>query len=89
MLEVEHIVEAMQHGYVQYSSRPGGAGVRNYRRRELQLLSGISDDEESRASGSERDREEPLSDGDPDQEVRLREGEMAGGGPGQDGLNET
>ena len=51
---VEHIIQAMQHGYVQ-CSRPGDAGLCNYRRRELQLLLGTSDDEESRSLASERD----------------------------------
>lgn len=56
------------HGYVQ-CSRPGSAGLRSYRRRELQLLSGTSDDGESHSSESERDEEDPLSDGASDQEV--------------------
>ena len=46
---VEHVIMTMQHGYVQ-CSRPGYAGLRNYRRRELQLLLGASDDEEGQSS---------------------------------------
>ena len=85
---VEHIIEAMQHGYVQ-CSRPGCAGLRNYSRRELQLLVGASDDDEGRSSMSERSQEDPLSDEASDQEVSLAEGEMAEKGPGQDCLDET
>ena len=50
---VEHVIETMQHGYVQ-CSQLGYAGLRNYHRRELQLLLGASDDEESRSSASGR-----------------------------------
>ena len=71
------------------SSRPGSAGLRNYRRRELQLLSSTSDDWESQSLESERDHEDPLSDGASDQEVSFMEGEMAGRGPDQDHLDET
>ena len=63
---VEHTIQAMQHGYVQ-CSRPGHSGLRNYRRKELQLLLEASDDEESRSSASEKDGEDLLSDGASDQ----------------------
>ena len=59
---VEHVIETMQHGYVQ-CSRSGCARLRNYRRKELQLLLGASDDEESWSLTSERDPEDPPSDG--------------------------
>ena len=58
---VEHAIKTMQHRYVQ-CSQPGCAGLRNYRRRELQLLLGASDDKESRSSASERGQEDPLSE---------------------------
>ena len=67
---VEHIIQVMQHGYVQ-CSWPGYTGLRNYRRRELQLLIEASDDEESRSSTSERNGEDPLSDGASDREDGL------------------
>ena len=73
---VEHIIETMQHGYVQ-CSQPGCAGLRNYCRRELQLLLGASDNEESQSSTSERGPEDPLSDGVSDQGSDLAEEEMA------------
>ena len=66
-------------------SRPGCAGLRNYRRRELQLLLGASDDEESRSSTSERGPEDPLSDGVSDQENDLAEEDMAEKGPYRSG----
>ncbi len=65
---MEHTIQAMQHGYVQ-CSRPGGAGPRNYRRQELQLLLGASDDEGSRSSASGKGDEDPLSDGASDWEA--------------------
>ena len=34
---VEHVIQAMQHGYVQ-CSRPGCSDLRNYRRRELGVM---------------------------------------------------
>ena len=85
---VEHVIETMQHGYVQ-CSRPGCAGLRNYRRRELQLLLGASDDEESRSSASERGQEDPLIDNVSDREVNLAEEEMAEEEPGRDCFDET
>ena len=85
---VEHVIETMQHGYVQ-CSRPGCAGLRNYRRRELQLLLGASDDEESQSSASERGPEDLLSDGMSDQEIDLAEEHAAGRGPYQDSSDEV
>ena len=85
---VEHIIETMQHGYVQ-CSRPGSAGLCNYRRRELQLLLGASDDEESQSSTSERNPGDPPSDGISHQEIDLTEEHMAGEGPYQDGSDGT
>ena len=82
---VEHIIETMQHGYMQ-CSRPGYAGFRNYRRRELQLLLGASDDEESRSSTSERNQEDLLSDEVSDQEINLEGDERD---PDQDSIDET
>ena len=84
---VEHAIQAMQHGYVQ-CSRPGYTGLRNYRRKELQLLLGASDDEESRSSASGKDGEDPLSDGASDQEGSLADERMAGEGPYQDSSDE-
>ena len=83
-----HAIQAMQHGHVQ-CSRPGYAGLRNYRRKELQLLLGASDDEESRSLTSERGQEDPLSDEVSDQEINLAEEEIAEKEPDQDSLNET
>ena len=85
---VEHVIGTMQHGYVQ-CSRPGCAGLRNYRRRELQLLLGASDDEESRSLASERGPGDPLSDEVSDQEIDLAEERMAGEGPYQGSSDET
>ena len=85
---VEHVIGTMQHGYVQ-CSQPGYTGLRNYRRRELQLLLGASDEEESQASTSEQDPEDPLSDRVSDQEIDLTEEHMAGEGPYQDSSDET
>ena len=84
---MEHTIQAMQHGYVQ-CSRPGEAGPRNYRRRELQLLLGASDDEESRSSASEKGGEDPLSDGASDQEDSLVKKRMAAEGPYQSSSDE-
>ena len=84
---MEHTIQAMQHGYVQ-CSRPGEAGSRNYRRRELQLLLEASDDEESRSSTSERNGEDPLSDGASDREDGLVDEGMAEEGPCQDSSDE-
>ena len=64
-------------------------GLRNYRRRELQLLLGVSDDEESRSSTSERGQESPLSEEASDQGVNLMEEQMAAKEPGQNSLDET
>ena len=78
---VEHTIQAMQHGYVQ-CSRPGEAGCRNYRRRELQLLLDGSDGEESRSSASGKDDEGSSSDNASDQEGDLEDAGMAAEGPG-------
>ena len=40
---VEHVIRAMQHGYVQ-CSQPGRSELRNYRRKELQLLLEVPDE---------------------------------------------
>ena len=80
---MEHVIETMQHGYVQ-CSRPDYAGLQNYRRKELQLLLGASDDEESRSSTSEGGQEDPLSDEASDQEINL-----TGEEPDQDSFDET
>ena len=84
---MEHTIQAMQHGYVQ-CSRPGEAGPRNYRRRELQLLLGASDDEESGSSASGKGGEDPLSDGASDREDSLRSEGMAAEGPYQNSSDE-
>ena len=63
---IEHIIQAMQHGYVQ-CSRPGCTGLRNYRRKELQLLQESSGDEDSHSSASGEDRGDPQSDEASDQ----------------------
>ena len=84
---VEHIIQAMKHGYVQ-CSRPGEAGLRNYRRRELQLLLGASDDEESRSSASEKDDVGPLSTDASDLEDGSEDVGMAAEGPCQDSSDE-
>ena len=70
-------------------SRLGYAGLRNYRRRELQLLLGTSDDEENRSSTSEKDQADPLSDEVSDQEIDLAEEAMAEKEPDQDNFDET
>ena len=85
---VEHIIEAMRHGYVQ-CSRPGCVGLRNYRRRELQLSMGASDDEESQSSESENDHGGDLSEGFSDQEIDSEEEGMAWEEPGRGCLDET
>jgi hypothetical protein len=56
---LEHIIRAMQHRYVQ-CSRLGCAEVRNYRRKELQLLTEASGDEESQSLASELGHEDFL-----------------------------
>ena len=76
---VEHAIETIQHGHVQ-CIRPGYTGLRNYRRRELKLLLGASDDEESRSSASERGQEDFVSESTSNQEVNLAEEEVAGEG---------
>ena len=63
---VEHVIQAMQHGYVQ-CSRPGQSELHNYRRRELQLLLEASDSESSRSSTSEEEGGDPQDDGPSDQ----------------------
>ena len=89
---VEHVIETMQRGHVQ-CSRPGCAGlrIRNYRRRELQLLLGASDAEEGRSSTSERGPGGPLSDAVSGQENDLAEDseEMAEKEPYQGSSDET
>ena len=85
---LEHVIATMQHGYVQ-CSRPGCAGLRNYRRKELQLLLGASDDEESRSSTSERGQEDRWSDGVSDQGNDLAEEELAEKEPYQNSSHET
>ena len=85
---VEHIIETMQHGYVR-CSRLSHVGLRNYRGRELQLLLGASDDEESQSSESEKDQEDTLDGEVSDQEVNLAEEGMAEEEPGRDCLDET
>jgi len=62
---VEHVIQAMQHGYVQ-CSRPGQSELRNYRRRELQLLLAMSDGGGSHSSTSEEEVEDPRDDGTSD-----------------------
>ena len=69
---VEHTIQAMQHGYVQ-CSRPGEAGCRNYRRRELQLQHDEFDDEGSCSSLSGEDDEGSLSENASDQEGDLKD----------------
>ena len=82
-----HAIQAMQHGHVQ-CSRPGYAGLRNYRRKELQLLLGASDDEESRSSASEKGMEDSLDEGASDQEDDLVDEGMAEERPCQDSSDE-
>ena len=84
---VEHTIQAMQHGYVQ-CSRPGEAGCRNYRRKELQLLLSVSDGEKSRSSASEKDDEDLSSEDASDREDSLEDAGMAAEGPCQDSSNE-
>ena len=64
---VEHVIQAMQHGYVQ-CSRPGQSEPRNYRRKELQLLLETSDGEGSHSSASEEDDDEAQDGGTSDQD---------------------
>ena len=68
-------------------SQPGCAEISNYRK-ELQLLTGASDDKESRSSTSERGQEDLLGKDAFDQEIDLAEGEMAEEEPDQDRLDE-
>ena len=84
---VEHVIETMQHRYVQ-CSQPGCTETSNYCRRELQLLTEASDDEESQSSASERGQEDLLDEDGSDQGIDLTEGEIAEGGPDQDRLDE-
>ena len=84
---VEHTIQAMQHGYVQ-CSRPGEAGCRNYRRKELQLQHDGSDGEESRSSASGEDDEGSSSDNASDQEGDLKDAGMAVEEPDQDSSDE-
>ena len=85
---VEHVIETMQHRYVQ-CSWPGCAGLSNYRRRELQLLLEASDDEKSQSSASERGQEDLLSADASDREINLVEEEMAEEEPDRDRYDET
>ena len=84
---VEHVIRAMRHGYVQ-CSRLGCNEVSNYRRKELRLLAGLSDDEESRSSASEGGQEDFLDRDMSDQEMDLAEREMAEEGPDHDIFDE-
>ena len=80
---VEHVIQAMRHGYVQ-CSRPGYPGLRNYRRKELQLVVEASDAEGSGSSGSstsESDREDLLEDEVSDREGSWEDAEEAGEEP--------
>ena len=67
---MEHVINAMRHGYVQ-CSRIGCDEISNYRRKELQLLTELPDDEESRSSISEMGQEDLLGRDMSDQEVDL------------------
>ena len=80
---VEHDIRAMRHGYVQ-SSRLDCDGISNYRRKELQLLAELSDDEESRSSASGVGQEDFLDRDMSDQEIDLAERQMAEEGPEHD-----
>ena len=51
---VEHVIRATQHGYVQ-CSRPGRSELRNYRRKELQLLLEVPDEGSNHSSASEEE----------------------------------
>jgi hypothetical protein len=84
---VEHTIQAMQHGYVQ-CNRPGEAGCRNYRRKELQLLLNVPDGEESRSSASEKDDEDVSSDDASDRGDGLEDAGMVAEGPGQGSSDE-
>ena len=81
---VEHTIQAMQHGYVQ-CSRPGEAGCRNYRRRELQLQ---HDGAESRSSASGEDDEGSSSDNASNREGDPEDAGMAVEEPDQDSSDE-
>ena len=72
---MEHVINAMRHGYVQ-CSRIGCDEISNYRRKELQLLTELPDDEESRSSISEMGQEDLLDRDMSDQEVDLEESLM-------------
>jgi hypothetical protein len=76
---MEYTIQAMEHGHVQ-CSRPGEAGCRNYRRKELQLLLSVSDGEESRSSASEKDDEDSSSDDASDWEDGLEDAGMIADG---------
>ena len=54
---VEHVIRAMQHGYVQ-CSQPGRSELRNYRRKELQLLLEVLDEGSNHSSASEEEDDE-------------------------------
>ena len=73
---VEHVIRAMQHGYVQ-CSRPGCSDLRNYRRRELQLLMAASDSASGHSSTSEEEDEDSQGDGPPDQDDIQDDGQTA------------
>ena len=64
---VEHVIRAMQHGYVQ-CSRPGQSELRNYRRKELQLLLEASDGEGSQSPTSGEGGGDPPDSGTSDQD---------------------
>ena len=81
---VEHTIQAMQHGYVQ-CNRPGEAGCRNYRRRELQLQ---HDGAESRSSASGEDGGGSLQGNASDQEGDLEDAGVAVEEPDQDSSDE-
>ena len=64
---VEHVIRAMQHGYVQ-CSRPGQSELRNYCHKELQLLPETSDSEGGHSSASEEEDGDPQDGGESDQD---------------------
>ena len=84
---VEHTIHAMQHGYVQ-CNRPGEVGYHNYRRRELQLVLGISDGEGSCSSASGEDGQGSSSENASDQEEGLEDAGMAAEGLDQGSSDE-
>ena len=83
----EHVIRTIRRGYVQ-CSRLGSAELSNYRCKELQLLVGVSDDEESQPSTSEMGQEILLGKDMSGQEIDLVEREMAEEEPDQDRLDE-